>query len=94
VENIPTIVNPGKFMANRINRAKSTKAVNIPVKKKSKLSFIWESLEELKKARWPTKREAFRLSILVMVICVVVGGILGVLDYGFTKVLTELILGG
>lgn len=81
-------------MANRVNRAKSTKAINVAVRRKSKLGFIWESLEELKKARWPTKREAFRLSILVMVICVVVGGFLGALDYGFTKVLTELILGG
>ncbi len=81
-------------MANRINRARSAKAITVSTKKRSKLNFIWESLEELKKAQWPTKREALRLSILVMVICVVVGGILGVLDYGFTKVLTELILGG
>ena len=81
-------------MANRINRAKSTKAVTVAIRKKTKLGFIWESLEELKKARWPTKREAFRLSILVMVICVAVGGFLGALDYGFTKVLTELVLGG
>ena len=81
-------------MANRINRARSAKTITVSTKKRSKLNFIWESLEELKKAQWPTKREALRLSILVMVICVVVGGILGVLDYGFTKVLTELILGG
>jgi preprotein translocase SecE subunit len=94
VENIPIIVKPGEIMANRTNRARAAKAVAVPGKKKSRLNFIWESLEELKKAQWPTKREAFRLSILVMVICVVVGGILGALDYGFTKVLTELILGG
>jgi preprotein translocase SecE subunit len=81
-------------MPNRIKKEKSRRAVTAPVKKKSKFNFLRESIEELKKAQWPTRREAFRLSILVMVICVLVGGLLGILDYGFTKVLTELILGG
>ena len=81
-------------MPNRNNKVKSKKAVTAPIKKKSRFSFFRESVEELRKAQWPTRREAFRLSVLVMVICVFVGGLLGILDYGFTKVLTEMILGG
>lgn len=83
-----------KLMANRIKKVKSKRAVTVAVKKKSRFNFFRESIEELKKAQWPTRREAFRLSVLVMAICVFVGGVLGILDYGFTKVLTELVLGG
>jgi len=81
-------------MPNRNNKVKPKKAVTAPIRKKSRFSFFRESIEELKKAQWPTRREAFRLSVLVMVICVFIGGLLGILDYGFTKVLTEMILGG
>lgn len=82
------------FMVNRIKKVKSKGAVTASARNKSRFSFFRESIEELKKAQWPTKREAFRLSILVMVVCAFVGGLLGLLDLGFTKVLTELILGG
>lgn len=83
-----------KLMPNRIKKVKSRRVVTAPVKKKSRFNFFRESIEELKKAQWPTRREALRLSILVMAVCAFVGGLLGILDYGFTKVLTELILGG
>ena len=81
-------------MPSHIKKTKSRKVIGAPVKRKSRFNFFRESIEELKKAQWPTRREAFRLSVLVMVICVFVGGLLGILDYGFTKVLTEMILGG
>ena len=81
-------------MPSHIKKTKSRKANSASAIRKSRLNFFRESIEELKKAQWPTKREAFRLSVLVMVICIFVGGLLGILDYGFTKVLTEMILGG
>ncbi len=81
-------------MPSHIKKTKSRKVIGAPAKRKSRFNFFRESIEELKKAQWPTRREAFRLSVLVMVICVFVGGLLGILDYGFTKVLTEMILGG
>ena len=83
-----------KLMPNRIKKVKSRRVVTAPVKKKSRFNFFRESIEELKKAQWPTRREALRLSSLVMGVCALVGGFLGILDYGFTKVLTELIVGG
>lgn len=81
-------------MANRNKKVKSKKAVTTPVFNKPRFRFLRESIEELRKAQWPTRKEALRLSLLVMVICAFVGGLLGILDYGFTKVLTELVLGG
>ena len=62
--------------------------------KKSKLSFFPEVVGELKKVRWPTRQETIRLSILVLIICFIVGAILGALDYGFTRLVSDVFLGG
>jgi len=56
--------------------------------KKSKFHFVVEVVAELRKAHWPTRQEALRLSIMVLVVCVVVGFIL----YGFDLAFTNLFL--
>jgi len=81
-------------MTNRTRKAKAVKPVTAPVKKKSRLSFFKEAVEELKKAHWPTRQETLRLSILVLIVCIVVGVILGALDYGFTRFFVDFIYGG
>jgi preprotein translocase subunit SecE len=53
--------------------------------KKSRFSFFIQVVAELRKAHWPTRQEALRLSILVLAVCIVVGLILGALDLAFTK---------
>ncbi|TET87000.1 MAG: preprotein translocase subunit SecE [Dehalococcoidia bacterium] len=60
----------------------------------SRFKFFTETIAELRKAVWPTRQEAIRLTIIVLVICLVMGGILGVLDYGFTRLMKEVFLGG
>ena len=60
--------------------------------KKSRFSFFPEVVAELRKAHWPTRQEALRLSILVLIVCAIVGGILGALDLAFTRLF--LLLGG
>lgn len=81
-------------MTSRAKRTKAARPAAAATKKKSKLSFFPEALGELRKAHWPTRQEAFRLSLLVMIVCAVVGTILGVVDYGFTKLFTDLLIGG
>ena len=52
-------------------------------------SIIWD---ELKKVTWPTRREAIRLTILVLIISGTIGAILSLIDMGFAelfKILTE-----
>ena len=52
-------------------------------------SIIWD---ELKKVTWPTRKEAVRLTILVLIISGVIGAILSLIDMGFAelfKILTE-----
>ena len=52
-------------------------------------SIIWD---ELKRGPWPTRREAIRLTILVLIISGTIGAILSLIDMGFAelfKILTE-----
>jgi len=62
-------------------------------KSKSRFSFFTEAAAELRKAHWPTRQEVLRLSLMVILICVIIGAILGALDWGFTKLLTILVIG-
>lgn len=62
--------------------------------KKSRFSAIGDIIGELRKVVWPTRREALRLSFLVLIVCVVVGIFLGALDYGFAELVAKVFLGG
>ncbi|MFW6118585.1 MAG: preprotein translocase subunit SecE [Chloroflexota bacterium] len=73
------------------NPAKKASTKPTPAKK-SRFSFFTEVIAELRKAHWPTRQETLRLSILVLVVCAIVGGILGALDFAFTRLF--LLLGG
>jgi preprotein translocase subunit SecE len=55
--------------------------------------YIGEIAAELKKVVWPTKAETRRLTVMVIVVAGSVGVLLGVADYGFTR-LMQLIIGG
>ena len=72
-------------------RASKASAKSAPAKK-SRFSFFAEVVAELRKAHWPTRQEALRLSILVLIVCIVVGAILGALDWAFARL--YLLLGG
>jgi len=56
--------------------------------------FISETIAELKKVVWLTRREAAYLTALVLIVAITMGIILGVIDYGFTKLVNDLFLGG
>jgi preprotein translocase subunit SecE len=74
-------------------QAKKAVAKSAPAKK-SRFSFFSDVVAELRKVHWPTRQEALRLSILVLIVCAIVGGILGALDYGFYKLFANLLGGG
>ena len=61
--------------------------------KKSRFRFIGEIVEELRKAAWPTRQETLRLSFMVLIVCLILGIVLGAIDYGFTE-LSKIFLGG
>jgi preprotein translocase subunit SecE len=49
---------------------------------------------ELRKVVWPSRQETTRLTIIVLIVCVVMGLILGAFDYGFTTLFNQVLLGG
>lgn len=59
---------------------------------KQRFKFIGEIVAELKKVTWPSRGEAFRLTGLVLVFTVAVAIILGVIDYGFSKLMNVILL--
>lgn len=52
---------------------------------KRRFQSIRNVVAELGKVSWPTKEEAARLTVIVLIITVVVAIILGVIDYSFSK---------
>ena len=60
----------------------------------SRFKFIGETIAELKKVVWLTRREAIYLTALVLIVTAAIGLLLGAVDYGFTQLVDKLFLGG
>ena len=54
-----------------------------PKTKKSRFAAVRDTIDELRKVVWPSRQESFRLTVMVIVVCAIVGAILGILDWGF-----------
>jgi len=48
------------------------------------INYIKESISEMKKVTWPTKKETYNYTILVLGISLVVAAFLGALDFIFS----------
>ncbi len=64
-----------------------------PKKSSSRFSFVGDTIAELKKVVWLTRKEVGYLTTLVLIISLVAGLVLGAFDFGFST-LVELFLGG
>ncbi len=62
-------------------------------KKSPRFGFIRETIGELKKVVWLTRREVAYLTLLVLIIAIVAGLVLGAVDYGFTQLVNNVFLG-
>jgi preprotein translocase subunit SecE len=51
----------------------------------SRFGFFNDIIAELRKVVWPTRQETIRLTVMVIIVILVLGIILGLLDWGFTK---------
>lgn len=60
---------------------------------RSRFRFIRETIAELKKVVWLTRREVAYLTGLVLVVAITVGLVLGAIDYGFTNLVDKLFIG-
>jgi preprotein translocase subunit SecE len=59
----------------------------------SKFSSIGETISELKKVVWLTRREVIYLTTLVLIVAAAAGLILGAFDYGFAQFVDKFFLG-
>jgi preprotein translocase subunit SecE len=63
-------------------------------RKSSRFKFFGDIIAELKKVVWLSRQEVIYLTTMVIIVAAIVGLILGVLDYGFSKLINNLFLGG
>ncbi len=57
-------------------------------KKENRIKRWWrETVGELRKVNWPTPREAWRLTKIVIIVMLIMGAVLGGLDFVFTKII-------
>lgn len=63
-------------------------------KTRTRFRFFGDTIAELRKVVWPTRQETMRLTILVLIVCGVIAALLGAIDYGFTRLITDVFLGG
>jgi len=61
--------------------------------KRSRFSFIGETVAELRKVVWLTRREAMYLTFIVLIVAITSAIILGAVDLGFTRLIDGLFLG-
>ena len=47
--------------------------------------YINETVGELRKVSWPTRREATNLTIIVIIVTLSMSALLGILDYIYTR---------
>jgi preprotein translocase subunit SecE len=81
---------------------KKTQAVAKPKKnsapaaqpKKRRFTFITDVISELRKVAWPTREETIRLSLIVIAVCVIMGAVLGAIDFGFSELVAKVFLSG
>ena len=53
--------------------------------KPGRFRLVGEIISELRKVVWPSRREAWRLTIMVIAVSVAVGIFLGIVDLVFTE---------
>ena len=61
---------------------------------KARTNIVSDIIAEMKKVTWLSRRELIYLTGLVLLVTVVMALLLGVLDFGFTKLVNEVFIGG
>jgi preprotein translocase subunit SecE len=80
---------------SQVAATKGKKAQSQPGQpKKRRFAFFTDIVSELRKVIWPTRQETLRLTLIVIGLCLIMGLVLGVLDYGFSELVAKVFLGG
>jgi preprotein translocase subunit SecE len=96
------VLQPAKNNEKAVNGKKSQVApakvkksqTQVTQPKKRRFTFFADIVTELRKVVWPTRQETLRLSLIVIGLCLVMGLLLCLLDYGFSELVAKVFLGG
>ncbi|HEY41156.1 MAG TPA: preprotein translocase subunit SecE [Dehalococcoidia bacterium] len=66
----------------------------VAAKRPSRFRFITDTISEMKKVTWLTRRETAYLTGLVLLVSITAGVVLGLIDLGFSSLVDTLLLGG
>lgn len=58
----------------------------------SRFRFFGDTIAELKKVTWPTRQEAIRLTVTVLIVCIIIGAFLALADYGFSQLVEHVFM--
>ncbi|MEE9399602.1 MAG: preprotein translocase subunit SecE [Dehalococcoidales bacterium] len=64
-----------------------------PGRIRSRFRFIGETIAELRKVVWLSRREVIYLSTLVLIVSIAAGIFLGAVDYGFSGLVEKVFIG-
>lgn len=62
------------------------------VRRFSLFRFVGEVVSELRKCVWPNREETIRLTMVVLVVGAIVGTLLGLFDFAFSRTFTRYIV--
>lgn len=54
--------------------------------------YFKEVIDELQRVTWPSRQQTIEMTILVVGVSVIVGSYIGLLDFGFSKMLEQILL--
>ena len=74
--------------------ARTSKPARSAKKNPQRFRMFSDIIAELKKVVWLSRREVIYLTTIVLIATAAIGLILGVLDYGFSRLINGIILGG
>ncbi|MDP2920707.1 MAG: preprotein translocase subunit SecE [Dehalococcoidia bacterium] len=57
-------------------------------------AFFSDTIAEMKKVTWLSRREMAYLTGLVLIVAISAGIVLGLIDFGFSELISKLFLGG
>jgi preprotein translocase SecE subunit len=60
----------------------------------ARMNFFSDTINELKKVTWLSRREVVYLSSIVLIVTIVVGVFLALVDFGFTQLIEKVFIRG
>lgn len=80
---------PKKVQERKGDRGKQGKGIGYYINKS--IQFLRESRTELKKVKWPNKKELLASTVMVIFLVLVVALFLGIVDFGLIKIIKNIV---